>query len=93
MDFSGMIKWGLRITAAAGIIVAIMFILSAVSIPALPASTFLSGLDTVIAIFYYYVPTATVLWPLMLSLWGLSFLILATKFAIIGLRTLWRTSE
>lgn len=93
MDFSGMVRWGIRITVAVSLVAAFMFILSAISLPAVPAAAFLDGFDTIISIFYYYVPAATFLFPLMTAMWALSFVILTTKFAIIGLRTLNKTSQ
>lgn len=92
MDFSGAVKWGIRIVTAAAIFALILVILTSITIPFTPVAGALDGLGTVLAVFYYFVPTASVLFPLMLSMWGLAFVVFATRWAIIGLRTLWRTS-
>lgn len=93
MDFSGAVKWGIRIVTAAAIIAGLMFILSAITIPVVASDAILSAFNTAISMFYYYVPAASVLFPLMVSMWGLSFIILVTEYAMIGLRTVWKTSE
>lgn len=92
MDFSGAVKWGIRIVTAAAIFSLILVILTSITIPFTPLAGVFDGLSTVLGIFYYFVPTASVLFPLMLAMWGLSFVIFTTRWAIIGLRTLWRTS-
>lgn len=93
MDFSGAVKWGIRIVTAVAIIAGLIFVLSAITIPIVASDTILSMFDIAISMFYYYVPTASVLFPLMTAMWGLSFIILATEYAMIGLRTVWKTSE
>ena len=93
MDFSGSVKWGIRIVTAVAIIAGLLFVLSAITIPVVAADSILSMFNTAVAMFYYYVPTATVLFPLMVAMWGLGFIILATEYAMIGLRTVWKTSE
>lgn len=92
MDFSGVIKWGIRIVTAATIFSLILVILTSITIPFTPVASALDGLSIILGVFYYFVPSASVLFPLMLAMWGLSFIIFATRWAIIGLRTLWRTS-
>lgn len=93
MDFSGLAKWTIRIATAGLIIGVILGVLSAITLPVAAISGFLDGFDTIISIFYYYVPAATVLFPLFLSMWGLSFVVLALRVSIMGLHTLWKTSE
>ena len=93
MDFSGAVKWGIRIVTAAAIISGLLFVLSAITLPVVATDNILSAFDVAVSMFYYYVPSASILFPLMLSMWGLSFVILATEYAMIGLRTIWKTSE
>ncbi len=93
MDFSGSIKWGIRIATGAALLALIFVILSAVKFPATTVETISNGLSTGLAMFYYFVPNAKILFPMCLGLWGLSFTILGIRFAVIGLRTLWKTSE
>lgn len=93
MDFSGLAKWTIRIATAGLIIGSLLGILSAITLPTAAVSGFLDGFDIVISIFYYYVPAASVLFPLFLSMWGLSFIVLLLKISIMGLHTLWKTSE
>lgn len=93
MDFSGAIKWAIRIATAVGLLALIIVILSSITFPATSVDSIVSGLSTGLGMFYYFVPSAQVLFPLCLSLWGLSFTVLGIRFAVIGLRTLWKTSE
>lgn len=92
MDFSGAVKWGIRIVTAAAIFAVILLLLTTITIPMTSMAGVFDGFSTVIAVFYYYVPSAVVLFPLMLGMYGLAFIVFATKWAIIGLRTLWKTS-
>lgn len=93
MDFSGTAKWVIRIATAAALIVLIVVILTAVQFPAVVATSLVNGLSSALSMFYYFVPTGSVLFPLCLGLWALSFTILGIRYAVIGLRTLWKTSE
>lgn len=93
MDFSGSIKWAIRIATAVALVALIIVILSSVTFPSYVLDPVVNGLSTGLGMFYYFVPSAQVLFPLCLSLWGLSFTILGIRFAVIGLRTLWKTSE
>lgn len=93
MDFSGAVKWGIRIVTAVAIIAGLLFVLSAITIPIVAADSILAMFNTAVSMFYYFVPTATILFPLMVAMWGLGFIILATEYAMIGLRTVWKTSE
>lgn len=93
MDFSSSIKWGIRIATGVAIMAALIFVLSAVPIPVVASTNILSMFNTAISIFYYYVPTASSLFPVMIAMWGLSFIILVAEYGLIGLRTLWKTSE
>lgn len=93
MDFSGSIKWAIRIATAVALVALIIVVLSSITFPASVLDSVVNGLSTGLGMFYYFVPSAQVLFPLCLSLWGLSFTILGIRFAVIGLRTLWKTSE
>lgn len=93
MDFSSSIKWGIRIATGVAIMAALIFVLTAVPIPVIASTNILTMLNKAISIFYYYVPAASTLFPVMLSMWGLSFVILVAEYGLIGLRTLWKTSE
>lgn len=93
MDFSGTIKWGIRIATAVGLLALIIVILASVTFPASSVDYIINGLSTGLAMFYYFVPSAKILFPLCLSLWALSFTILGIRYAVIGLRSLWKTSE
>lgn len=93
MDFSGTAKWVIRIATAAALLVLIVVILSSITFPATAVTEFVNGLSSALGMFYYFVPTASVLFPLCISLWALSFTILGIRYAVIGLRTLWKTSE
>lgn len=92
MDFSGAVKWGIRIVTAAAIFALILVLLQSITIPLTPVNDALKGLDTILGVFYYFVPTATVLFPLIIAMWGLSFVVFLTRWGLIGLRTLWKTS-
>lgn len=93
MDFSGSIKWAIRIATAVALVALVIVILSSITFPSSSFDFIVNGLSTGLGMFYYFVPSAKVLFPLCLSLWGLSFTILGIRFAVIGLRTLWKTSE
>lgn len=93
MDFSGSIKWAIRIATALALIALIIVILGSIQFPAVSVDYVVNGLSTGLAMFYYFVPNGQVLFPLCLTLWGLSFTILGIRYAVIGLRTLWKTSE
>lgn len=93
MDFSTSIKWGIRIVTASAMIAALIFVLGSIPIPNVASTNILSMLNTAISIFYYYVPAAASLFPVMVAMWGLSFIILAAEYGLIGLRTVWKTSE
>lgn len=93
MDFSGTAKWVIRIATAAALLALIIVILSSIQLPATSVDFIVNGLSTALGMFYYFVPTASVLFPLCLGLWALSFTILGIRYAVIGLRTLWKTSE
>lgn len=93
MDFSGAVKWGIRIVTAAAIISALLFILTAITLPVVATDNILSAFDIAVSMFYYYVPIASILFPLILSMWGLTFIVLVTEYAMFGLRTIWKTSE
>ncbi len=69
MDFSVAVKWGIRIVTAAAIFSLILVILTSITIPLTPLAGVFDGLSTVLGIFYYFVPTASVLFPLMLAMW------------------------
>lgn len=93
MDFSSSIKWGIRIATAVALFALIIVILGSISFPATSVDYVINGLSTGLAMFYYFVPTGQVLFPLCVGLWGLGFTILGIRYAVIGLRTLWKTSE
>lgn len=93
MDFSGTAKWVIRIATAAALFVLIIVILSSITFPATTVTDVVNGLSSALSMFYYFVPSGSVLFPLCLGLWGLSFTILGIRYAVIGLRTLWKTSE
>lgn len=93
MDFSGTAKWVIRIATAVALLALIIVILASVQFPAFAVDSIVNGLSTGLSMFYYFVPTGQVLFPLCLGLWGLSFTILGIRYAVIGLRTLWKTSE
>lgn len=93
MDFSGMIKWGIRIATAVALFALIVVILSSITFPSASVDYIVNGLSTGLGMFYYFVPSGQVLFPLCLTLWGLGFTILGIRYAVIGLRTLWKTSE
>lgn len=93
MDFAPTTKWIIRIATAAALFVLIVVILSSVTFPATVVTEVVNGLSSALSMFYYFVPSGTVLFPLCLGLWGLSFTILGIRYAVIGLRTLWKTSE
>lgn len=93
MDFSGSAKWIIRIATATALVVAIVVILSSVTFPSTVIDSITNGLSSALSMFYYFVPSASVLFPLALGLWALSFTILGIRYAVIGLRTLWKTSE
>lgn len=93
MDFSGTAKWVIRIATATALFVLIVVILSSITFPATSVEYIVNGLSTGLGMFYYFVPSGKVLFPLCLGLWGLSFTILGIRYAVIGLRTLWKTSE
>nr|AXH73716.1 MAG: hypothetical protein [uncultured bacterium] len=93
MDFSGTAKWVIRIATATALFVLIIVILSSVTFPSTVVTDVVNGLSSSLSMFYYFVPTGSVLFPLCLGLWGLSFTILGIRYAVIGLRTLWKTSE
>lgn len=93
MDFSGTAKWVIRIATAAALFVLIIVILSSITFPSTTVTDVVSGLSSALSMFYYFVPSGQALFPLCLGLWGLSFTILGIRYAVIGLRTLWKTSE
>lgn len=93
MDFSGAIKWAIRIATAVALIALIIVFLASVQFPSTSVDSIVNGLSTGLAMFYYFVPNGQVLFPLCVTLWGLSFTILGIRYAVIGLRTLWKTSE
>ena len=88
-----MIKWGIRIATAVALFALIIVVLSSITFPSASVDYITSGLSTGLGIFYYFVPSGKVLFPLCLTLWGLGFTILGIRYAVIGLRTLWKTSE
>lgn len=92
MDFSSAVKWAIRIVTAASIIAILIALLSAITVPATPVGNALTGFETIIGVFYYFVPSATVLFPLIISMWGLSFLVFVTDWGLMALKTVWRTS-
>lgn len=93
MDFTVLAKWGIRIATAAGLILVIVAILLSVTFSSVSVDRLVDGFATFLAVFYYYVPAGNSLFPLCLGLWALSFTILGIRYAVIGLRTLWKTSE
>lgn len=93
MDFSGTAKWVIRIATSAALFVLIIVILSSVTFPATVVTDVVNGLSSALSMFYYFVPSGQVLFPLCIGLWALSFTILGIRYAVIGLRTLWKTSE
>lgn len=93
MDFSPSIKWAIRISTAVALVALIIVILSSIQFPATSVTYIVNGLSSGLAMFYYFVPAGQVLFPLCLTLWALSFTILGIRYAVIGLRTLWKTSE
>lgn len=93
MDFSGAVKWAIRIATAVALLALIIVVLSSITFPAATVTDIVNGLGSALSMFYYFVPTGSVLFPLCLSLWGVSFVILGIRYAVIGLRTLWKTSE
>lgn len=92
MDFSGAVKWGIRIATSVALFALIVVVLSSISFPSASVDSVTNGLSVGLSMFYYFVPSGQVLFPFCLGLWGLSFTILGIRYAVIGLRSLWKTS-
>lgn len=75
------------------ITVAVIALFATVQIPTLDFSTLSTGLSTALALFYHWVPAATVVFPLAIVILGLYLSILLFELAMIAVRWVMKVNE
>lgn len=83
------VKTALIATIMAGIVV----IFATVQIPALDFTLFTQGLGTALAVFYHYVPIASVILPLALVILSLDLAILTFRIGMIAVKWIMKVNE
>lgn len=87
----------LKIAVKTGLIVvitaAILVIFATLQIPSLDFTLLSSGISTALAIFYHWVPAASVVFPIAVAMLGIQLAILLFEFAMIATRWIMKVNE
>lgn len=93
MDFSGMIKMGIRVGLVAAAFAIIIVLLSTIQIPTPDYTLVSQGLNTAVGLFKYFLPGSAQLFNVAVAGFGLAITTWGLKFALTSIRMLFKVNQ
>lgn len=87
------IKIAAKVALIAVVSVAIIALFTVVRIPGLDFTLLNQGLGTALAVFYNWVPAASVIFPIAVTMLGVQLAIMLFEFAMVGVRWVFKVNE
>lgn len=87
------IKIAVKVGLVAVVTAAIVVIFATIKVPALDYSSFTNGLGTALAMFYYFVPIANILMPVVFIAVGIIVAIKLFEISMVGIRWIFKVNE
>lgn len=91
--FADYVKMGAKLALIAVVTAAILIIFATVQIPNLDFSVFNEGLNKALAIIYHWVPAASVIFPIVVTMLGVQLAILLFEYGAIAWRWIFKVNE
>ena len=91
--FGDYVKIAAKLALVAVVTIAVIALFAVVHIPSLDFTSLSSGISTALAIFYHWVPAASVVFPIAVAMLGLQLAIKLFEFAMIATRWIFKVNE
>lgn len=91
--FGDYVKMAAKLALIAVVTTAIIVLFATVQIPNLDFSLLSTGINKALAIFYHWVPGASVIFPVAVAMLGLQLSIKLFEFAMIAVRWVFKVNE